>query len=921
MASSSDYDEHSSVGSSYDSEDDEFQIQSHKRRRKGNGKERNIYGVFYDEYDDNDNARSRDDKASRHQKLSEPLQFISESSQKVEEDQISSQGSVSDGDNDDEGKAGDTTFLELLEQATKKNRTSFIESESSRIKDKVDEAKVDLVGTKTPNAANTRSESEPLIMGAGLGFNSHHDETDDVKVDENDYSSSMGLDFASNAGLGFMNSNTMEEKSFTQRRTKPTDPNLAQWEKHTKGIGMKLLSKMGFKAGEGLGSGKNGRKGISKVIEVVVRPNNLGLGFGNFKEASQLKANKQLENELHGNSADVANEVPIKNKTSAAEILVQEGNWRKRSTSLKPKRRKKVPRNEFSRQNDKSEVIIDMRGPSSTQISIDKRNLLGSEFLEATSLLTSTAEAKFQTTKLLLSSVTSKVTTIKEDIADLQSKVDLLERRRICLINIERDLKSVYDSVAATISSGNVCSESCKQEIIKFLSLKERFPDEYKSLSLSKIAPTMLGPLYREFLSKWNPIEYPEVISDVVYEWRKILPEDNVFSAIYINYLLPRIRYAILSLWDVKSPSSCIVMFRTLSATFTSRKDAEDIDEIIDQRQYITALQNIQENLILPKLRAYLSDWNPLSSSEEGHKVILPWKPYLEASLFHLILKDAKKKIRTSLSSKWDVSNTSFLTTIIPWKNEFEKGSFDRTVVEVLIPRLARYFSTLKLSVSTIMQSVKLLDDWNKSMEIPRENLKSIIEGEFLPNWISTIYQLLSTNKRGDFNDAIKIYSVMKSSLEKEILNDKIVCAYFYVSLLMIKARIANEVISINILPERNRISYRSVLRRRMKELSVQNRTQASIPTSAPTANTFNGFVPGVTKPFREAVEDVLNENNLLLQPRLGAHAKKDGKQVYECGMRRIPVLFDQNIIYAFQDKEWRPLPIDSLISIAKQAS
>ena len=38
-------------------------------------------------------------------------------------------------------------------------------------------------------------------------------------------------------------------------------------------------------------------KGISRPIQVKVRPANLGLGFGNFKEATQLKSNRQLEAE------------------------------------------------------------------------------------------------------------------------------------------------------------------------------------------------------------------------------------------------------------------------------------------------------------------------------------------------------------------------------------------------------------------------------------------------------------------------------------------------------------------------------------------------------------------------------------------------------------------------------------------------
>lgn len=56
-----------------------------------------------------------------------------------------------------------------------------------------------------------------------------------------------------------------------------TSDDFASFEKNTKGFGMKMLLKMGYKKGEGLG--KEG-EGIINPVEATLRPKKVGLGFG-----------------------------------------------------------------------------------------------------------------------------------------------------------------------------------------------------------------------------------------------------------------------------------------------------------------------------------------------------------------------------------------------------------------------------------------------------------------------------------------------------------------------------------------------------------------------------------------------------------------------------------------------------------------
>ena len=404
------------------------------------------------------------------------------------------------------------------------------------------------------------------------------------------------------AGLGLGAASSSMAASAKRRR----DPNLGTWEKHTKGIGMKLLTKMGYSGSGGLGAKRvrkkvataeagaaasdqaqkhnqeeqaasvDGtksmvttaaaagseetevvhRKGISRAIEVVVRPQNLGLGFGSFVEQSQLRVNRQIEAEVRGidvqkqeeeerkrrleregilgggDDNDLAAMMGIpKSLLPSTQALMSEGGWRKGGSSgrdrpgsaadeKKRKERKFVSyqdivQGEAARGGEQK--VIDMRGPAAASLvtsvggasdgrpptSDGGKVPLGEELLHNVTLLLNTYEDKVRSASQFVKSNQRKVESLKSELSETDQRLDDVKAR---IMKLEKVL-DIFDRMER-LHSDETRGSAVEQAASLIAELSRNFnKDEKQSLRFySDIIPALLAPIAEKKLSSWKPL-------------------------------------------------------------------------------------------------------------------------------------------------------------------------------------------------------------------------------------------------------------------------------------------------------------------------------------------------------------------------------------------------------------------------------
>ena len=396
---------------------------------------------------------------------------------------------------------------------------------------------------------------------------------------------------------------------------------VGQFEVHTKGIGAKLLAKMGWKEGTGLG--KEG-KGLAAPLEAKMRPKGQGMGYGNRREPSLVPKEDNVERE----------EKKRDDKKQATEINVEmeAQEWRKaRARSLLQKKKvfKTVEDVLADSKGAKSTVqtVIDMRGPH-------KRVVNDLEALEEQPVDAGPMPELQHNMRLLVDMTEAEIRKVDARVRHTKDSQELLSREERRLQEelhasqqevqlLETALESALKVLQLSDSSANIAETRAA-----FNDTKAILGDQYLKYEFNVLALSVLEPKLKQKMLDWSPLSDPTSIVPELSDWKPILERDRVhemvipeqdvdieklfnstdpYTRLLLELVLPRIRQDIQS-WDAKN---------TLSL--------ERFVEIWEKIMPSSMLLYIMQHLVLPKLKVAVQQWEPLKDPIAPHTWLHPW--------------------------------------------------------------------------------------------------------------------------------------------------------------------------------------------------------------------------------------------------------------------------------------------------------
>ncbi|KAF9089197.1 hypothetical protein BGX29_012171 [Mortierella sp. GBA35] len=682
------------------------------------------------------------------------------------------------------------------------------------------------------------------------------------------------------------------------------------------GFGLKMLEKMGWKKGYGLGAGGSG---IVEPIQTKLRPVKMGIGFKGFKEKTDQDRAEEKRRGIVVSSDE--EEQPGKRKPKGdrkkdSEPEAKADGWKKTSNRSS----RKGPKIEYKTASEIQQEIESGDLPM-TQVQpqkiLDMTGKTVRELTSASQIRTAVAMsherfpelrhnlelmADISTTDLEQVARTQKsdhvrIQVLAKEGVRIQQQVDKDEfdlERLAKIMTITDQCSRIADEIRHSTSDTTGAAAVEMQEALIVKAFQEPFDlfsglyyDEYEMYQLDQVVIAAIQDAFKKLFKDWDVLKNPTRGAGLFRKWQKLFKTSKViytqnwasenidgdgngfyggkssmpdamtaYESLLHHHWLPKVRSALNNAWD---PRDCDPVIELLDAW------APPVLPLFMQ-------DNIVTQLILPKLHKEIEKWSPRDSLML-HTWIHPWLPILgQPRMDQELFGDVRRKLSSALVG-WQVLDPSALTVLSPWKGVFEAADMELLLLRSVLPKLIEGLGSFEVNPRD--QKIEILQavlPWYSFF--PSTTFSSLLVNEFFPKWHQVLYLWLTHPSTTDLDQISQWYQWWKSLFPAELLQETGVATGFRQGLDMINQFMAG-------------LKIMAPADVAQAQAQAQSKGKAGTATNGASLDSFGRLqtkkhlVQSVS--FKDLVQDYATQNSLLFVMTKLSH-ERSGRPLYRLG-------------------------------------
>lgn len=673
---------------------------------------------------------------------------------------------------------------------------------------------------------------------------------------------------------------------------KVIEKGFGKFEDHTKGFGMKMLLKMGFKGR--LGKNEDGR--VNPILPTLRKQG----------EALQGVARKDKET------------MDAERETTPAPVAVEQEVFESREVNWKKGKRKERTVYKTAAQLLATEIalttaptpekyqIIDHRGPSVKILSGEQISTARDEAHSWAPTANAHQLPELQhNLKLLVEMTEEDILKIKREITQTETRFSGLKQSRekveaglkregSAITRVQEALQLVDKFVEdADKSKGQPVTDRLDIAANALDTIHHRFPAEWERFGLANLAEPQVFPLIKALLHSWEPLEKTQTSQSRAWmarltRWKVILEDDpDVLKRMWEQTLVPSVFIAISAQWQPRDFVPCV---RLLT----------DLQELLPED-----LWNQIRYSAITRVKKTVDDWDPRTDAVPVHSWILPWRDLSPEQEMQPIYEVLQAKL-SSVLRDWHPSDTSAFAVISPWQDVFLKQNFEALLARSILPKLHAALRSM-----TVNPAAQQVDPFQWAMTwanlIPSRVMVQLLRLEFFPKWFSALYAWLSRDP--NFEEVSKWYMGWRT-LIPEVLRDT----------LDVK-QILNRGLDLMRLSINDPKSLASAYATIEQELKNPTAVPAAKPTPEKPDKVVRAAPPSdPSLSFKEIIQKFADMHGVEFVPN-SKRGFVDGKQVFSFG--KVAIYLDNRTIFAsLQDASgswsWSPLGLQDLLEKAR---